>query len=93
MTRDDLTWIHRIGRDSNGEKFVNEALIHGSGRIMGWIICPTADEFAYWVMFYCKVPKAIESEGPRFIDLDSAKEFLIATVVASQNEPVIAKVE
>jgi len=71
-------WIHKSGRDSDGDKFETEVCVHGSGRIVARIVCPLADEVHYAVYFYISIPERIlktSGEDLRFIDVDSAKRF------------------
>jgi len=84
VTKDDIVWSHREGRDSSGDKFITEILIHGSGQILARVYWPLADEFNYRVAFYVYVPDTVlakPGEMHDFVDVDSAKRFAETTML------------
>jgi hypothetical protein len=85
MTKDELAWSHREGRDAQGDKFSQEILLHASGRILARIFIPLGDEFNFRVAFYVFVPDTVLAKPDDFhdfIDLDSAQRFAEETLLA-----------
>ena len=85
MTREDLIWIHKEGRNVDGERFSIEALVHGSGRILVKVWHPQGDSFEYSVIFYVDVPTTVISkpdDAHHFISLESAQQFSEQIVLA-----------
>lgn len=76
--RADTDWRFGAGRNAEGDKFAVHYLVHGSGRVLGKVFEPLADELMYRATFYCAVPAEIldTNETFDFVDAESAKAFL-----------------
>jgi len=76
MTRNEYRWERFSGRDREGDHFITEAMIHGTGRVLVRIRHPEVDEYYYRLYFF--LPKSImetTDDSHDFISLDSAIEF------------------
>jgi hypothetical protein len=82
MTSEDLIWDLRQGRyseEAGGARFLVWILVHGSGRIYGGVHCPLGEDWYYRCVFY--LDPSFDRDDYRFIDLDSAKRFMLDTVL------------
>lgn len=89
MNKLEITWVHRAGTDSHGERFSIDNLLHASGRILAKVFGPVVpSEYAYRVSFYATVPKSViadQNEAFDFMDADSARAF--AETILDQFDP------
>lgn len=95
--RSDLDWQHREGRDSSGDKFSHEVLVHGSSRILAKVYCPVAaDDYNFEVAFFATVESAKkdlrDERDMRFMDVESAKRFAEASLAEFSEGPAQAGV-
>jgi hypothetical protein len=87
MSRLDLDWQFRQGRDTDGDLFSSWVLVHSSGRILGKVGCPlNAFEYQYFAYLYVKDAKTESDEDLRFIDADSAKRYIEDALAQSLNK-------
>ena len=71
----EMTWLHKTGRDSEGELINDYVLLHSSGRILAIILAPTSEGgYAYSLGIRCDTRGGSRYEYS-FIDLDSAQKF------------------
>lgn len=80
MTPLEFIWEHRDGRDTEGEHYNHEILVHGSGRILAKVFVV---QYYHRAMFYFVAPKATldTTEAYDFMDVDAAKRFVEETLL------------